>query len=136
MDISKYTNYFHDGYVNNIWHTKNDLSIHLESSVVEDIKLLQTKNLLSKSHTFKGILKFYNIKNFILNGKSYVGVFLMEHDDGDILDFEIKGHTVFLLIEWKNFFPKPNKTSISKIEIEAEKIEWFPDDSMSDKNTS
>jgi hypothetical protein len=127
MDISKYTDYFHDGYVNNIRHVKNNLFIFLESAVIEDVSQIGDKDYISDSHTFRGTLNLYNIKKITLGGKRYEGVFRMEYDDGDILDFEINGHQVFLLIEWKNFPPKIRKTDVSKIEIEAEKIEWVPD---------
>ena len=127
MDISKYADYFHDGYVNNIQHLEKKLVISLESAVIEDISQIQDKESISGSHTFKGTLNLYNIKKIIVAGKPYEGVLHMEYDDGDILDFEIKGHVVFLLIEWRNFPPKNRKTDVSRIEIEAEKIEWVPD---------
>lgn len=133
MDISKYTDYFHDGYVNDIQHVQNNLSISLESAVIEDTSQIEDKNCISDAHTFKGTLNLYNIKNFILSGKKYESVFRMEYDDGDILDFEINGHMIFFLIEWKNFPPKTRKTDVSKIEIEAERIEWVPDVSISEK---
>ena len=130
MDISKYTDYFHDGYVNAVIHLRNNLSISIESSVIEDISKIEDKYYLSASNTFKGTLNLYNIKTFNLGGKKYNRVFRMTHDDGDILDFQIKGHTVLLLIEWKNFPLKNSKTDVNKIEIEAERIEWVPDCSV------
>ncbi len=134
MNISKYTDYFHDGYVNNIQHIKNNLLISLESSVIGDISQIRDKEYISDSHTFKGILNLYNVEKIVLDGKRYESVLRMEYDDGDILDFEIKRHIVFLLIEWRNFPPKNRKTDVSKIEIEAEKIEWIPDFPISGNN--
>lgn len=127
MDISKYADCFHDGCVDDIKHEKNKLVISLESAVIEDARLIRDKWCLSDSCTFKGTLNFYNIKRIVLGDKPYEGVLCMEYDDGDILDFEIKGHVAFFLIEWRNFPPKTRKTDVSKIEIEAEKIEWVPD---------
>jgi hypothetical protein len=127
MDIVKYTDYFHDGYVNSVSHTLNNISFSLESAVIEDIDQMEDKKYFSEANTLKGTLNLYNIKNFTLSGKNYEHLFEMEYDDGDILDFQINGNKVFLLIEWKNFPPKSRKTDVSKIEIEAEKIEWVPD---------
>lgn len=127
MDIAKYADYFHDGYVNNISHIGNNISFSLESSVIENLDEIADKNFLSDSHTFKGILKACNIKNFKLGNKKYEGVFQMQYDDGNILDLEIKDNKIFLLVEWKNFPPKVRKTDVSKIEIEAEKIQWMPE---------
>jgi hypothetical protein len=81
MDISKYTDYFHDGYVNNIQHVKNNLLIYLESAVIEDISQIQDKEFISDSHTFKGTLNLYNIKKIVLGGKRYESVLHMEYDD-------------------------------------------------------
>ena len=49
-----------------------------------------------------------------------------DYDNGEILDLEIDDNKVFLLIEWKNWPPKPRlrTNDVSKIEIEAEKIYW------------
>ena len=127
MDIAKYTDYFHDGYVNSISHIQNNLFFFLESSVVEDINQIEDKELLSSCNTFKGILKIFNIKKFYLGGKLYKGLFRMKYDDGDILDFEVNGNRVFFLIEWKNFPPKARETDINKIEIEADRIKWVPE---------
>jgi len=95
--------------------------------MIEDVDSIADKNNLSCSNTFKGRLNIYNIKRFFLSGKIYKGVFQMQYDDGEILDLEIKGNKVFLLIEWRNFPPKICNTDVSKIEIEAEKIQWVPE---------
>jgi hypothetical protein len=124
MDIAKYADYFHDGYVNNILHVGNNISFSLESSVIENLDEIADKPFLSDSNTFKGILKIYGIKSFKLGGKEYEGDFQMQYDDGNILDLKIKDNKIFLLVEWKNFPPKVRKTDVSKIEIEAEKISW------------
>jgi hypothetical protein len=133
MDIAKYAGYFHDGYVNSILHAGDNITFFLESSVIEDMQEIVDENYLSNNKTFKGKLNIYKIKSFKLCGKNYEGIFQMEYDDGNILDFEIKDNRVFLLIEWQNFPPKSYKTDVSKIEIEAEKIDWenipdLPDD--------
>lgn len=127
MDISKYTDYFHDGDVNAISHIGNNISFHLESSVIEDVSQIEDVEYLSDSSTFKGTLYLHNIRNFTLNEKKYENVFHVQYDDGEILDLEIIGNAIFLLIEWMDFPPKIRKTDVSAIKIEAEKIEWIPD---------
>ena len=82
---------------------------------------------MSSSNSFKGVLKIENIESFKVGNKKFNDIFQMEYDDGDILDLEIQGNRMFLLVEWKNFPPKPSKTDVSKIEIEAEKIDWIPE---------
>lgn len=127
MDITKYTAFFHDGYVNNISHVGNNISFSLESSVIEDLEEIEDKFFLSKSNTFIGILNICNIKSFKFGNRKYEGILQMKYDDGDILDLEIKGNKIFLLVEWINFPPKNRTTDVSKIEIEAEKIQWLPE---------
>ena len=127
MKISKYTDFFHDGYVNDVVHSGRNISFLLESSVIEDVNLIPDKKFLSNANTFKGRLNLYNIKSFYIGGQKYKDIFQMEYDDGDILDFQIEGNKVLLLIEWRNFPPKVRNTDVSKIEIEAEKIEWIPE---------
>lgn len=127
MDISKYTDYFHDGYVNDISHIENNIAFSLESSVIENPDEIMDKELLSQSNTLKGVLNVCGIKEFKLFGEEYKGVFQMQFDNGDILDLEIRNGTIFLLVEWINFPPKERKTDVSKIEIKAEKIQWIPE---------
>lgn len=128
MDISKYAGYFHDGYVNNIIHKGNTLEFFLESSVVDPSEIADPDRvILSRSNTLKGILLLQNIKTIKMGNKKYSGILQMNYDDGDILDLKIDNNKVFLLIEWKNFPPKTHVIDVSKIEIEAEKIQWIPE---------
>lgn len=126
MDITKYAHYFHDGYVNNVLHTGSNIYFFLESSVVTNLNEFEDKHFLSNSHTFKGILNICGIKNFKLGNEKYESIFQKQYDDGNILDLEIKNNKVFVLIEWKNWPPKPRLRThdVSKIEIEAEEIYW------------
>ena len=127
MNIIKYEDYFHDGYVNGINHLGNNIDFFLESSVINPNEIAD-KDLLTPSNTFKGTLTIYNIKNFKINNKKYEGVLKMQYDDGDILELKIAGNRVFLLIQWKDFPPKTCLTDVSKIEIEAQMIQWIPDE--------
>ena len=127
MNITKYTGYFHDGYVTGLFHKDNNISFSLESSIIEDVNQIPDKECLSSSNTFKGRLNIYGIIKFKLGNETYNSIFVMEYDNGEILDLEICGNSVFLLIEWENFPPKMRETALSKIEIEAERIEWISD---------
>lgn len=130
MDISKYADYFHDGSVNNISHTKNNISFSIESAEIEDLYEIVDKDFPSKSNRLKGVLNIYNIKTFKLDNKIFNGIFQMQYEYGSILELEINDNKVFLLIEWKNFRPKLRRPEVSEIEIEAEKIQWVPDISI------
>ena len=126
MDMAKYDGYFHDGYIYDIIHEEKNICFFLESCVI-DPKEIPRNITLSKSNTLKGILKVYNIKKYMLNNKEDHNHFKMQYDYAEILDLEInENNKLFLLLEWKNRPPKSRINILSKLEIEAEKIDWEP----------
>lgn len=128
MDISKYAAYFHDGYVNAIIHKGNNIEFFLESSVMDSNEVSEMgEKVLSESNTLKGILLLRNIKKMKVGNKEFKGTLQKQYDDGDILDLEVEDGRIFLLVEWKNYPPKAPTTDVSKIEIEAEEVEWIPE---------
>ncbi len=80
-----------------------------------------------KGNRISGKLYLEGIKEIKMNKKQFTGVLKKTHDSGSVLDFEISKHKVFLGIEWTDYPPKPRKSDFSAIEIEAEKIEWEPE---------
>jgi hypothetical protein len=91
------------------------------------------RGLLSEEGSFRGKLCLTGIKWIKVSNKEAHEIPWKEYADGGILDFEIDNNIVFLLIEWTNYPPKPRTRDVSKIEIEAEKIDWenildLPDD--------
>ncbi len=72
MDIAKYADYFHDGYVNDISHIGNNISFSLESSVIENLDEIADKHLLSDSNSFKGTL---NVNIPLANEESKIELF-------------------------------------------------------------
>jgi hypothetical protein len=127
MDIAKYVDYFHDGEVNGISHIGKNISFSMESAEIENLDEIADRDVLSDYNSFKGILNIYNIKKFIMHHKDFEGVCQMQYDKGRILDLEINGNNVYLLVEWRNFPPKVRTRDVSEIIIEAEKIEWIPE---------
>lgn len=123
MNIKKYVGYFHDGNLININHHGNIVELFIESSQIEENEI-DNKETLSKTSTLKGILYLINVKNIKLEDKKYEGILTKIYDDGEILDLEIQGNKILLLVEWKNFPPKVRTSDVSKIEIEADEIYW------------
>lgn len=89
--------------------------------------MMQIKPFYQTLNTLKGSLLLYNIKNIKVGNKEYKGTLKKQYDDGEILDLEVENNKVLLLIEWTNFPPKIRATDVSKIEIEAEKVQWIPE---------
>ena len=106
MDIAKYADYFHDGSVDGISHVGNNISFSLESSIIDDLDEIADKDALSDSNSFKGTLNICGIKKFKHANKNFEDVVQMQYDKGGILDLEINGNNVFLLIQWVNYRPK------------------------------
>ncbi len=123
MDITKYTDYFHDGYLLDINTQGSNLYLFLESSQI-DPNEIDNKEILSNSNTIMGKLCLTNVKNIKINDEPYKDVLRKSYDDGEILDLEIHPKKVSLLIEWVNFPPNPRTTDVSQIEVEAEEIYW------------
>ncbi len=123
MDIKKCAGYFHDGTLIGIKQKTKTLELFLESCQITSDEFM-SEQFLSKDKTLKGKLCFIGVKNINVDDKEYKGILQMEYDDGEILHLEIDNNKVLLLIEWKNFPPKPRTRDVGKIEIEAEKI-WL-----------
>jgi hypothetical protein len=78
---------------------------------------------LSVSKTIKGKLHLEDV-DCILIDHVLVNELRMQHDDGEILNFEIEGFKVTLLVEWTDYPPKKRLRKTEFIEIEAKKIYW------------
>jgi hypothetical protein len=122
MNIQKYTSFFHDGSVINIFCKNHDIEILMESS-----ELLPTWNVdnisLSKNQTIQGKLKLEGIKSILINDQPIVQLKML-YDDGEILRFRINENKVDLLIKWMNYSSKDQKDCLEHIIIEADKIHW------------
>src|ERR1700722_7963469 len=123
MNIEKYTGYFHDGGFIGAKRKKNNIELFLRSCEISSDELIDRK-ILSEDNALKGKLCLINVRWIKVDNKESNEIPWKEYDDGEILDLEIDSNKVFLLIEWKNWPPKPPTRDVSKIEIEAEKINW------------
>lgn len=125
MDIKKYTGYFHDGGFIGAKRKGNNMELFLRSCEISSDEPVDRK-ILSEDNALKGKLYLIGIKWIKVDDKEDKEIPWKEYDDGEILDFEIDNNKVFLLIEWKNWPPKPRlrTNDVSEIEIEAEKIYW------------
>ena len=125
MDITQYTGYFHDGTLINIEHIGNELNLFLESAEINPIEI-SDHLVLSKFNTLKGKLHIINVKKILIGNNEWKGKFNMKYQEGDILDLNIFEKKVHLLIEWRDPSFNLFTNEVSKIEIEAEKIDWEP----------
>ena len=125
MDISKYSGYFHDGGLIGVKRKENNMELFLLSCEISLDEPINRKNL-SEDNALKGKLHLIGIRWIKVDDKEDKEIPWKDYDDGEILDLEVDSNKVFLLIEWKNWPPKPRKrpNDVSKIEIEAEKIYW------------
>jgi len=125
MNIEKYTGYFHDGGLIGIKRKKNNMELFLRSCEISSDEPIDRK-ILSEDNALKGKLCLEGVKWIKVAGKENAEIPWKDYDDGEILDLEIDNNKVFLLIEWKNWPPKPRlrTNDVSKIEIEAEKVYW------------
>lgn len=123
MNLSKYSDYFHDGSLINFKHVGNKIEISMSSAEIIPEHMIKNMPPLNKNR-ITGRLYLDGVKKIKINNASFTGTLKKVYDSGSILDFEISKDTVFLGIEWTDYPPKPRKSDFSKIEIEAEKIRW------------
>lgn len=133
MNIEKYTGYFHDGGLIGVKRKENNMELFLRSCEISSDEPID-RRILSKDNALKGKLCLEGVKWIKVAGKESAEIPWKDYDDGEILDLEIDDNKVFLLIEWKNWPPKPHlrTNDVSKIEIEAEKIYWENIPNLSD----
>lgn len=123
MDLRKYTGYFHDGGFIGAVRKENTLELFLRSCEISLGEPINRK-FLSEDNALKGKLCLTRVKEVKVDDQVNKEIPWKSYDDGEILDLELGDNTVFLLIEWANFPPKPRLTEVSKIEVEADKITW------------
>jgi hypothetical protein len=133
MNIEKYTGYFHDGGLIGVKRKENNIELFLRSCEISLDEPIDRK-ILSEDNALKGKLCLEGVKWIKVANNENAEIPWKDYDDGEILDLEIDGNKVFLLIEWKNWPPKPSvrTNDVSKIEIEAEKIYWENIPNLSD----
>ncbi|WP_194848396.1 hypothetical protein [Candidatus Neptunochlamydia vexilliferae] len=122
MDITNYTAYFHDGNLIDIEHQGKNIYLFLESAQLP----ISGVSHMSKSKTLLGKLCLIKVQKVIENDEPYVGLLNKKHDSGEILDLELEGNKVLLLVEWTDYPPKPRVYDVSEIIIESEKVYWEP----------
>ena len=123
MNIEKYTGYFHDGGLIGVKRKKNNMELFLRSCEISSEEPIDRK-ILSEDNALKGKLCLEGVKWIKVDNKENEEIPWKDYDDGEILDLEIDNNKVFLLVEWKNWPPKPSTRDVSKIELEAEKFYW------------
>ncbi len=123
MDISKYVDYFHDGGLYDIKHRNGKIELFMCSAEM-DPEDLKDDIPLGDYDRIKGILHLEDIKKITRNKQPFIGELKMEHQSGEILDFEIVNDVVELGILWDNFKPKHQSMGYSTITIKADKIYW------------
>lgn len=123
IDISKYTDYFHDGNLFNIAKFKNEIAFQMSSAEVTVFQI-EKELTLSVDHRIRGILHLCNIQDVCLTGEYKLENLFDIFNLGTILDFEIVNKTIELGILWENFPPKVPTNEFTTIIIRAEQIRW------------
>ena len=123
MDIKKYAGYFHDGSIEMIRHSGENIDILMGSAEVSAEE--NEDNIeLSKDFCINGILHIEGVIQIKENNQLRFNKLRMENDAAEIFDLEIGSHCVAIDIAWYSLPPKPCIDDLSVIEIEAEKIWW------------
>lgn len=123
IEISKYKDYFHDGFLLNVSKNKDNIAFLMSSAEVDLSKI--DKNLaLSNNHRIRGVLHLHGIKHIHLTGEHKLEDLFNLFDFGTILDFELVDKTIELGVLWENYPPKFNTNEFTTILIKFECIWW------------
>lgn len=125
FNIKKYTAYFHDGYLLDIKHTKENMEIFMESAQI-DPDDMKDNIQLSKHGTIKGKLHVEKIKEIRVNEELLIGEWEKPYDIGDIYEFNILDNVIRFVICWIDYSSKssPNTNMWYNYQINAKKIYW------------
>lgn len=123
ISLEKYTSFFHDGAINEINHTGDEITISMESAEMDEEDIKDDIDL-SSDDRIRGKLHIEGTKSIKENNQYYTDILRMKYEDAEIFHFEINQNKVELQIKWCSYPPKPYIEEFSTIEIEAEKIWW------------
>ncbi len=123
MDISEYTDFFHDGSLIDIEQKNDKIELSMSSAEMDEADLREPIEL-SESDRIAGKLHIEGITSIKIGDKRLEEPLKRDYDDGRIFDFKIVNNTVRLAIQWVNYPPKPDVNFFSVITIEGQKIYW------------
>jgi hypothetical protein len=123
MDISKYVSYFHDGTIIDIQQIGDAISISMESCELS-IDELDEDIVLTDTHTLKGKLHLKKLNSISMNNTPMFTSLKKLADIGEILEFQVLGNRVRILIQWINFPPNKPIKEVSDIIIQSEDVSW------------
>ena len=133
MDISKYTDFFHDGSILDIDHNNDSIELSMSSAEMDEDNLKDPIEL-SNDDCIVGKLHIEGIKRIIVDDKLLDKPLKKVYDDGQIFDFEIINNAVTLSTQWSNYPPNPEVDDFSVITIEGTKIYWENIPNLDDSN--
>lgn len=123
MAFKKYTDYFHDGDVYDIYQKDHHVIFWMESAQIPPEDMVDGFELTNFS-TLRGQLHLERVKSIYENNKP-INEIKKQYDRGDIYDFEIKDNATSMLITWKNRLVKNRKqTDMIEYKFYSEQIYW------------
>jgi len=123
MNISEYTAFFHDGSIIDIEHKNDKIELSMSSAEMDETDL-KAPIVLSKDDCIVGKLHIEGIKTIKIGDEILKGLLKKEYDNGHIFDFEIKGNTITLAVQWVNYPRKAKTDFFSVITIVGQKVYW------------
>lgn len=121
LNLAKYTAYFHDGGIIAITNSGDSVEISMDSAEIS-----QEENIdnvpLSIHRRLKGKLHLQGVE-YVKENDAFIKCLEQKHDKGNVMDFEIADHKVFLQVMWENY-PFREHTDLITYEIKAKNIYW------------
>lgn len=129
-EFEKLMGFFHDGLIDRIIQVDRNIYIWMESSQLNPEWIEEFNVNVNDNMSIKGVFHCINVKNININHNDESKI-QMNHDRAEILDFEIEGRGISLLVMWLDWNIKNKDTNIGLIKIDADKFYWQYDDYIS-----
>ncbi len=123
MNLSEYSDYFHDGSLIDFKQLGTTIEISILSAEIAPEYMKANMPPLYHNR-IQGKIYLNGVRKIQVNKKPFNGTLKKLYDSGSVLDFEVFNNKVILGIEWTNYPPKARKSDFTSIEIEAETIRW------------
>lgn len=121
--FNKYTAYFHDGEIIDIYQTHSEIIFWMESAQIPPKDMVDDFSLTNSS-TLRGRLHLEGVK-CIYENDVIISEIQKQYDVGDVYHFEITDNVVLIDITWQTLRLKPSKdTDMIDYKIEANEIYW------------
>lgn len=129
-EFEKLMGFFHDGSIDHIKQHDRNIYLWMESAQLQQEWIDEFNVHVNDNMSIKGVFLCLNVKKLIIDHIPQTSI-QMNYDVAEILDFDVEGAGISLLVLWRQWGTgfRPNISGL--IKIEADKFYWKYDEYVS-----